>query len=388
MKPSPTGIVMFHSVGVPAPVWSWSYLTVPWRLFDRQLAMLRRFGYRSVFLDEYEEIARAGMVERERVVALTFDDGYLDNWVYAAPILRRHGFVGTIFMCTDFIDPETSLRPQLDPDQPDEDVLPKAGFVSWPEMRSLEQSGVMRIESHARTHTWYPAGPEIVDFRHPEDSYYWMDWNTHPDQKSQYMNFVPMDEYWGAPVYEHKKSLESPRFYPDVRVEQALREFVRNKGVTFFTRPGWRDELHAVSAKLTKEYSNVGYETHTDFLNRVRSELRDSKIVLEQKLGKSVDFFCWPGGGYSQEAFDLAAEYYVGTTVGSREQLRHAGYDHLGCFRFSRIAPPGIYGKNGYRYLCPLTLPLFLEEVRSGNKLARLVRGSAKVLAEMCEKLT
>jgi len=383
-----TACVMLHTVGNPDPRWEWSFLTIPWQLFDKQLAWLKRMGYRSVFLREYMDIALAGRLEQERVVSLTFDDGYLDNWTYAAPLLKKHGFKGSVFISTDFTDPGSGLRQQLAVGTPDAPRVADSGFLSWDEARELDRSGVIEVQSHGLTHTWYPVSSKIVDFRHPGDSYYWMDWNAHPDRKYQYMDFAQQDECWGAPVYEHKKSLESPRFYPDVRVEQALREFVSDKGRAFFAQPGWRDELHALSAKLTREYSDTEFETQADFMARVRSELRESKILLEQQLGKSIDFFCWPGGGYSQDVFDLAAEYYVGTTVGSREQLRPAGYDNLGCFRFSRIAPPGIYGKNGYKYLSPWALPLFLEEVRTGNKLARLVRGGTKVMAEMYEKLS
>ncbi len=375
MRPPPTGIVMFHSVGTPDPAWSWSYLTVPWRLFDRQLAMLRRFGYRSVFLDEYVDIARAGMVERERIVALTFDDGYLDNWVYAAPILKRHGFVGTVFMSTDFIDPAPSPRPRLDPDRPDVAALAKAGFLSWPEMLGLEQSGVMRIESHARTHTWYPVGPEIVDFRHPGDSYPWMDWNDAPERKWAYLGGAARPEVWGEPVYRHAKALDGPRYMPEPGLGARLRAHVAAIGADFFMRPAWRDELF-VLAGAHGEQSGGRHETREEFLVRARAELADSRRILSEGLGRDVRFLCWPGGGYDDEVFDAAAELYAGTSVASRHWSTRVGFDARGCFRFRRIAPPGVETRFGYRYLGPSMLLLSLEETRGGSKLARLVRGA------------
>lgn len=379
--------IMFHSVGVPDRRWAWSFLTVPWQLFDAQLRALRRFGYRSVFLREYMDIALAGRLERERVVSLTFDDGYLDNWVFAAPLLRKHGFCATVFVSTDFVHPAEEPRPQLDPLRPDSFCPPGAGFLSWSEMRALERSKVMEVQSHGVTHTWHPAGPRIVDFRHPGDAHYWMDWNASPATKWRYLDFEPDPSVWGEPVYEHAKSMDGPIFHPDERVGQALREFAAARGRSFFDRPDWREELRAMADRLAKTCTRTGFETRDDFMLRVRRELADSKAVLEENLGRKIDFFCWPGGGYTEDVFDAAAEHYVGTTVGSRERLRPAALDALGCFRFSRVGPPGVEGRAGFRYLGPWLLPLLLEEVRGGSRLARLFRGGGKVAVENWERM-
>jgi peptidoglycan/xylan/chitin deacetylase (PgdA/CDA1 family) len=382
-----TSCVMLHTVGIPDPRWKWYFLTIPWRIFDAQLHNLRRLGYRTVHLTEYMDVALSGKLEKERVVSLTFDDGYLDNWVFAAPLLEKYGFKGTVFMSTDFTDPTLEPRPQLNLASGGDNMLPRHGFLSWEEMRRLDSTGVLEVQAHLTSHTWYPSGPDIVDFRHPGDQHYWMDWNRIPQHKYHYLDLPQDSAVWGAPVYAHAKALDGPRYFPDERVAVGLREHVAERGLAFFDNPEWRSELATLSTKLQGLYQEGYHETYEEYLTRVRGEMIDSKTLIEKHLDKKVDFLCWPGGGYNQEVFDMAAEFYVGTTVGSRERTRPAAMDRLKCFRFSRIAPPAVWGRKGFRYTGPWQLPLLVEENRAGNKAARLIRGGSKVLTEKWENL-
>lgn len=71
--------------------------------FDRQCAYLARH-YRVVSLDDLVDHVQRGTPLPPKAVALTFDDGYLDNYTQAFPILRRHGLSATFYVTTDCID--------------------------------------------------------------------------------------------------------------------------------------------------------------------------------------------------------------------------------------------------------------------------------------------
>jgi peptidoglycan/xylan/chitin deacetylase (PgdA/CDA1 family) len=71
--------------------------------FRRQLGFLRRH-YRVLGLDEMVECLHAGRMLPPRAVAITFDDGYLDNYTHAFPALCASGLPATFYVTTGAID--------------------------------------------------------------------------------------------------------------------------------------------------------------------------------------------------------------------------------------------------------------------------------------------
>lgn len=54
-------------------------------------------------LEEAVERLKTGALPA-RAAAITFDDGYADNWTNAVPILKKHGLHATFFIATGFLD--------------------------------------------------------------------------------------------------------------------------------------------------------------------------------------------------------------------------------------------------------------------------------------------
>lgn len=76
--------------------------------FAWQMAFLRRhFAVWSV--GQIAERLHAPASLPERVVAVTFDDGFDDNYHYAFPILRRLGLPATMFVTTDFLSQDAAI---------------------------------------------------------------------------------------------------------------------------------------------------------------------------------------------------------------------------------------------------------------------------------------
>jgi peptidoglycan/xylan/chitin deacetylase (PgdA/CDA1 family) len=69
--------------------------------FEEQLICLKKH-FTIVGMDELCAFAAGASLPRNSV-AITFDDGYLDNYQQALPILKRHGCKATFFVATSFI---------------------------------------------------------------------------------------------------------------------------------------------------------------------------------------------------------------------------------------------------------------------------------------------
>ena len=78
--------------------------------------------------------------QKENTLFLSFDDGYLDNWIYVFPMLKKFKYKATIFVSPEFVDPRPIVRPTLEDYWNDKKSLAEIdnwGFLSW-DARELE----------------------------------------------------------------------------------------------------------------------------------------------------------------------------------------------------------------------------------------------------------
>ena len=71
--------------------------------FDSQMDVVAR-EYTPVSLEDVRLILQGKRELRKNAVAITFDDGYRDNWDIANAILRRYGLPATFYLTTSWID--------------------------------------------------------------------------------------------------------------------------------------------------------------------------------------------------------------------------------------------------------------------------------------------
>lgn len=95
----PTGrILCYHRVNDDRNPF---FPSMPVAVFDQQMRHIARY-HRVVTLTQLVDHLAGGSAEP--VLAITFDDGYRDNFENALPALRRHGLPATIFLTTGSLD--------------------------------------------------------------------------------------------------------------------------------------------------------------------------------------------------------------------------------------------------------------------------------------------
>ncbi len=143
-------------------------------VFEAQIAALARAGYQSLTGDQFAAYL-AGEPVPEKSVLITFDDGYLNNWVHAHPIMQRYGMHGIIFLITGLIG-DGAARPHAgsgepipaDVDHDESKRLIAQGrsddvMLRWSEVQAMLDAGTFEFHSHTHTHTRWDkeCGPDI-----------------------------------------------------------------------------------------------------------------------------------------------------------------------------------------------------------------------------------
>lgn len=139
-------ILVYHSVNYAEET---TGITVDPDRFERQMAYLKDHHHRVISLDELVGMIREKKDFPPKSVVITFDDGYVDNYVYAFPILKKYGFSATIFVITDLVD--------------------KKGYITWDQLKEMEKSGIT-VGSHTLDHTYLPGVSEDWQRRQIFDS--------------------------------------------------------------------------------------------------------------------------------------------------------------------------------------------------------------------------
>ena len=76
---------------------------------DEQMNWLYQNGYQTITVTELAHLIREGGTAPGRPVIITFDDGWLDLYENAYPILRKYGFQGTAYIVANAVNAQGNL---------------------------------------------------------------------------------------------------------------------------------------------------------------------------------------------------------------------------------------------------------------------------------------
>ena len=233
-------ILTYHSFCTHWPRGLFSSLPV--NRFEQQLRFLKN-NFNVVSLRQGLEYLQQGYVNDHPWVAITIDDGFLDNYTHAWPILQRYGIPATIFLATDFID---------------------TGRPPWPTqiIEILDHTPLRYMELSCRTDIRSPTARLAVLGQLMKN------WSSlSPEQRFSKIDLLCSELQVNKPT----------RYFPLTWGQ--IRE-MRSSGVFFGSHTVYHSILPALDESI------------------VRMEVRESKRRIEEELQEQCLDFAYPNGNF------------------------------------------------------------------------------------------
>lgn len=136
---------MYHYLSIPpadADIYRKDLSVTP-KNFETQLIYLKENGYSTISLADlaYHLAGRYDLPPHP--IIITFDDGYVDNYANAFPLLKKYGFTATFSVVTDPLD------------------FGDPRYMSWDNIIEMHAAG-MEIGAHTKRH--YDLRSDDIDF--------------------------------------------------------------------------------------------------------------------------------------------------------------------------------------------------------------------------------
>ncbi|PHR45580.1 MAG: hypothetical protein COA32_13060 [Fluviicola sp.] len=306
--------------------WSRKYLTLEVNAFEALLKYLINNKYKVISLEE----AHANNWNfKEKTACLTFDDGFADFYIYVYPLLKKYKMPGTVFVSTEFVeDYRKETLPTLQDywaGNKNMKELDYWGYLNWEEMRLMEKSGWVKVESHTATHMKYSSGPILKDVHHPGSNCLYPVGLLYPELKTKYIRESEAFERklsYGYPFFEEKSAVLTPIHFPNSDLIKEVIEIFKDYNWANYEKT----KAVALAENIVKQYrqnDNVfeKIESKEEMEKRLHYEIVESKNILEKNLERPISFLCWPHGDNDKKSHDMAIKAgFLATSLGSKVQ--------------------------------------------------------------------
>ena len=141
-------IMMYHMISDQLPQEKKSGLRVSPEMFEKHLKYFKDSGWKFIKMSELKNHQN-----ENKVVAITFDDGYLDNYSQALPLLKKYDACATLYLVIDRHQNDWSVKKNP---KHNTGVLVDEKKLSDDHIKEMLDSGVFELGGHTITHPYLP----------------------------------------------------------------------------------------------------------------------------------------------------------------------------------------------------------------------------------------
>lgn len=290
-------VLFFHKKGIPIFLYHQvnNLSNITPNLFEKHLKILKEKNMNTITISEFYNNRN-----NKNSILITLDDGYVDNYLYVFPLLKKYNMKATIFLNTFYIEEKhdyKNIQIKLNGIANNEAIQKFLSFgnakseqyLSWEQIKEMSQSGLVDFQAHSHKHMAIFKNDQLEDvfFKDEEDC---TDTFLYHNIKKGFPKFAKRGEYSGKGIIikpEFFKLFEI--FYQKKLIEKNKKDLL-NIGNDFIN-------------KYKKDY--FIYETSSEANKRIKEDFLINKNLIEQHLNKPVLFFCWPWGHRSKESITL-----------------------------------------------------------------------------------
>lgn len=253
--------------------------------FDQMMSWVKSW-FNVMPLDHAVDALKAGTLP-SRAAAITFDDGYADNYTIAMPILQKHGLTATFFIATGFLNGGRMWN---------DTVIESIRATTDSQIDLSAQK--LGIHSTGSTAEKRNAISRIIDS----------------------IKYLPPDE----------RKARSDSIADTLRIEPPDSLMMTSAQVKELRRNGMQIGAHTVSHPILARLNTV--DAH--------NEIAASKDELEKLLGESISLFAYPNGKHNADYLDehatLVRKLGFSAAVSTNPGVANQQSD---CFQLPRFTP-------------------------------------------------
>ena len=274
-RPGSLVVLMYHRVlpkDSPARTAEQPGMYVSPETLDLHLSELKR-RFELVQLDEWLRRAQGRLPLPRLACAITFDDGWRDNFDFALPVLRRHGAPATIFLVSSYIGTTQRFWPNRLIE------LARAAFadpasVAFPQALRILVEPVL---AHARERK--ELGIEDLDALVQQAKGF---------DEGQIRQLIDATATSGG----------GPKEYTEILDEAQVTEMAQSGLIRFGSH--------------TMTHLRLGASVSAEALER---EIGGSRARLREMCGQDIELFCYPNGDTSPAAIECVRRHYLGAVT-------------------------------------------------------------------------